>query len=78
MANAEKATTGDQVEDGQSPELVRIEDSILLVRGQKVMLDADLATLYGVETRILIQAVRRNPKRFPVVGHFEESKYVGD
>jgi hypothetical protein len=44
----------------------RIERSILLIRGHKVMLDADLAMLYGVETRVLNQAVRRNAKRFPV------------
>jgi hypothetical protein len=38
---------------------------IYLIRGKKVMLDRDLAELYGVETRILNQAVRRNEKRFP-------------
>lgn len=38
---------------------------IFQVRGQKVMLDADLAELYGVETRILVQAVKRNLDRFP-------------
>jgi hypothetical protein len=43
----------------------RIERSILLIRGQKVMLDRDLAQLYGVETRALNQAVRRNMDRFP-------------
>lgn len=43
----------------------RIEKRIFLVRGQKVMLDSDLAELYGVETRALIQAVRRNIDRFP-------------
>jgi hypothetical protein len=43
----------------------RIETAILLIRGQKVMLDRDLAELYGVETRVLKQAVRRNIKRFP-------------
>ena len=42
-----------------------IARSILLVRGQKVLLDADLARLYGVETRALNQAVRRNQARFP-------------
>ncbi len=36
-----------------------------MVRGQKVMIDRDLAELYGVETRVLNQAVRRNEKRFP-------------
>ena len=43
----------------------RIERSIFLIRGHKVMLDADLAELYGVETRVLIQAVKRNLGRFP-------------
>jgi hypothetical protein len=43
----------------------RIEKAILLIRKQKVMLDADLATLYGVETRVLVQAVKRNIERFP-------------
>jgi ORF6N domain len=38
---------------------------IYLIRGQKVMLDFDLAELYGVETRVLKQAVRRNVNRFP-------------
>ena len=38
---------------------------ILLIRGQKVMLDADLVELYGVETRALNQAVKRNAERFP-------------
>src|SRR5262249_4190406 len=43
----------------------RIERAILWIRGQKVMLDADLAALYGVETRVLNQAVKRNARRFP-------------
>jgi len=43
----------------------RIERSILLLRGQKVMLDRDLALLYSVQTRALNQAVRRNMDRFP-------------
>ena len=45
--------------------LERIERVILLVRGQKVLLDRDLAVLYGVETRVLNQAVRRHLDRFP-------------
>lgn len=50
----------------ESPILVeRIEKSIYLIQGQRVMLDADLAALYEVETRALVQAVRRNPARFP-------------
>ncbi len=43
----------------------RIEQSILLIRGHKVMLDADLAELYGVPTKVLNQAVKRNKNRFP-------------
>jgi len=42
-----------------------IEKKILFIKGQKVMLDRDLAELYGVETRVLNQAVRRNIDRFP-------------
>lgn len=44
---------------------VQIETRIILVRGQRVMLDEDLAKLYGVEVKALNQAVRRNSERFP-------------
>src|SRR3989338_11524270 len=43
----------------------QIEQSILLLRGHKVMLSMDLAKLYGVAPRALVQAVKRNRKRFP-------------
>lgn len=43
----------------------RIERCIFLVRGQKVLLDADLALIYGVSTKVLNQAVKRNLRRFP-------------
>jgi hypothetical protein len=43
----------------------RLENKIYFIRGQKVMLDLDLARLYGVETRLVKRAVRRNLKRFP-------------
>jgi len=43
----------------------RIERAIFLIRGQKVMLSTDLAELYGVEPRVLVQAVQRNIERFP-------------
>ena len=43
----------------------RIERAILLIRGQKVMLDADLAAMYGVTTSNLNKAVSRNKERFP-------------
>ena len=42
-----------------------IEQKILLIRGHKVMLDKDLAVLYGVPTKALVQAVKRNIERFP-------------
>lgn len=42
-----------------------IEGRILALRGQRVMLDADLAALYGVPTKVLVQAVKRNAQRFP-------------
>lgn len=42
-----------------------IEQKILLIRGHKVILDSELAALYGVETKKLIQAVKRNLDRFP-------------
>lgn len=43
----------------------RIEGVIYFIRGNKVMLDEDLASLYVVQTKVLNQAVRRNPERFP-------------
>lgn len=45
-------------------QLQLIQSKIYEVRGQKVMLDFDLAEMYGIETRVLKQAVRRNIKRF--------------
>ena len=42
-----------------------VEKKILIVRGHKVLIDKDLAELYGVETKVLIQAVKRNIDRFP-------------
>jgi hypothetical protein len=42
-----------------------ITNKIYLIRGKEIMIDRDLAELYGVETRILNQSVRRNIKRFP-------------
>ena len=52
----------------------RIEKVIRLVRGQKVMLDADLSGLYGVETKVLVQAVKRNLDRFPEDFMFQLSR----
>ena len=51
--------------DGFLIPLERIEQSILLIRGQKVMLDRDLARLYGVTSKVLNQSVKRHKDRFP-------------
>jgi len=45
--------------------VARIERAILVLRDHKVLLDSDLAALYEVETRVLVQAVKRNLERFP-------------
>jgi hypothetical protein len=55
-------------------EIQIIKSKIRIIRGNKVMLDRDLAELYGVETRVLKQAVRRNIKRFPDDFMFQLSK----
>lgn len=52
-------------QDNSLVPLEEIERRIFIVRGQKVMLDSDLAKLYGVKTEALNQAVRRNIERFP-------------
>jgi len=49
----------------------RIDPCILLIRGQRVMLDADLAELYGTTTKAINQAVKRNQERFPGDFRFE-------
>ena len=46
-------------------EVIEVKNLIYTIRGQKVMLDSDLATLYGVETKRLNEAVKRNIERFP-------------
>jgi hypothetical protein len=61
MARAAEATDG-SLEPIAAP---AIEKRILAIRGRQAMLDEDLADLYGVETRVLIQQVKRNAKRFP-------------
>ena len=62
----EKAENGELVTNRDQLVVVdNIESLIKVIRGQQVMLDKDLATLYGVETRTLNQAVKRNIQRFP-------------
>ena len=59
-SNSKKVTTSKSLIPTES-----IINRILFIRNQKVILDKDLAALYGVETRVLKQAVKRNIKRFP-------------
>lgn len=51
-----------------------IEKRIFVIRDRQVMLDEDLADLYGVETRVLVQQIKRNAKRFPVDFMFQLTK----
>jgi len=53
---------------------ILVDDKIFIIRGVQVMLDRDLAELYGVETRVLNQAVKRNIDRFPSDFMFELTK----
>lgn len=62
------------VNGGNSTPLLPIESLIHVIRGQQVMLDSDLARLYGVETKRLKEQVRRNISRFPEDFMFELSK----
>ncbi len=55
-----------------------IEQKILMIRGHKVMLDKDLAELYRVSTKVLIQAVKRNIERFPTDFMFQLDKVEFD
>ena len=52
----------------------KIQQRILLIRGEKVIIDADLAEFYGVPTKVLNQAVRRNMDRFPADFMFQLNK----
>ena len=56
----------------------RIERAILMLRGHKVMRDAELAALYGVETKALVRAVKRNEDRFPHDFMFQLSREESD
>jgi hypothetical protein len=66
--------TGAKLESGLSFGIAEIKEKIYIIRGKKVMLDRDLAMLYGVLTKRLNEAVKRNPKRFPLDFMFQLSK----
>lgn len=61
-------------ESGPLVSVTAIELRIVEVRGERVLLDTDLAKMYGVETRSLVQAVQRNRERFPVDFMFQLSR----
>ena len=58
------------------PSEISIQQQILVVRDQRVMLDFELAALYGVETKALNQAVKRNIERFPADCMFQLTHYL--
>jgi hypothetical protein len=62
---ASKTPSARRVPAGSIVPLERIQQAIHLLRGQRVVLSNDLAVLYQVEPRALVQAVKRNPDRFP-------------
>ena len=64
--------------EGNKMSTYHIENLILDIRGQQVMLDRDLANLYGVDTKVLNQAVKRNLERFPIRFRFQLSDLERD
>ena len=52
-----------------------VEDKIIILRGQQVILDRDVAQLYGVETKRVNEAIKNNPNKFPYGYLFELDKY---
>lgn len=76
--NIERQSTKPVANCGQLPEQIDTQSMIKTIRGQQVMLDRDLATLYGVENRVLNQAVKRSSERFPEDFMFQLTKAEND
>lgn len=74
MEESKNANVSGPVGSGNNLALMPIENLIHVIRGQQVMIDSDLARLYGVETRVLNQAVKRNIERFPEDFMFQLTK----
>lgn len=74
MEESENANVSGPVGSRNNSALMPIENLIHVIRGQQVMIDSDLARLYGVETRVLNQAVKRNIERFPEDFMFQLTK----
>ena len=64
----------DQLQNNEAVITTPVESRIMSVRGNQIMIDRDLADLYGVETRVLNQAVKRNMERFPERFRFQLTK----
>ena len=76
MADITEKTENNELTTNRDPLVIvdNIETLIKVIRGQQVMLDKDLATLYGVEAKVLNQAVKRNIERFPDDFRFQLTK----
>ena len=70
----ELVTNCDQLQNNEVIVTTPIESRIMSIRGRQIMLDRDLAELYGVETKVLNQAVKRNIDRFPERFRFQLTK----
>ena len=78
MAEEKNIMTGGGELIANCDQLSSVENRILTIRGVQVILDRDLADLYGVETKVLNQSVKRNIERFPEHFRFQLSKYEMD
>ena len=78
MAEEKNIMTGGGELVANCDQLSSVENRILTIRGVQVILDRDLADLYGVETKVLNQSVKRNIERFPEHFRFQLSKYEMD
>ena len=64
----------DQLQNNEAVVTTPVESRIMSIRGKQIMIDRDLAELYGVETRVLNQSVKRNMERFPERFRFQLTK----
>ena len=65
VKNFDKLEKGHIMKKKEVIKIEQVEEKILILRGVRVIIDADVAALYGVETREINQAVKNNPKKFP-------------
>ena len=72
--NGELVANCDQLQNDEVIVTTPVESRIMSIRGKQIMIDRDLAELYGVETRVLNQAVKRNMERFPERFRFQLTK----